>query len=175
MKYYLTNSISQLPSICLFSGDLPSAVLLFEAAVQQDPGNAEAWALLGTSQAKNEKDPSAIAALKQSLTLNPGNQEVIMSLAASFTNESYQAHACHALQGQCCFLDETKSVNVSASDWINHHPEYSKLMKNPRGELTVFEKPLTSSFMTRELQDETIEMFLKAARLNNSSKISVFF
>ena len=60
-----------------------------------------------TYPAKNEQDPLALAALRQSLKLEPENLEAILSLAASFTNESYQAHACHSLQGKidghkCC-------------------------------------------------------------------------
>ena len=51
-------------------------------------------------QAKNEQDPSAIAALLQSLRLDPGNCEAIIALAASLTNESMQSHACYALQGR---------------------------------------------------------------------------
>ena len=50
-------------------------------------------------QAKNEQDPAALAALKKCLSLEPDNLSAILSLAASFTNESYQAHACIALQG----------------------------------------------------------------------------
>jgi len=130
----------------LEEGDLPSAILLFEAASQHSPENAEAWYLLGTSQAKNEQDPSAIAALLQSLRLDPGNCEAIIALAASLTNESMQSHACYALQ-----------------DWISS--------KNDRGigagaapKLEILSTKITSSFMSRDLHQQTLDLFLNLAR-----------
>lgn len=90
--------------------DVPSAVLCFEAAVQANPENALAWQYLGTTQAKNEQDPFAIAAFKKCLSLEAGNLTALMGLAISYTNENYQNSACHMLR-----------------DWLAQNPKYKDI------------------------------------------------
>jgi peroxin-5 len=79
-------------------GNLSLAALAFEAAVQQEPDHMEAWTLLGSAQAQNEKESPAIRALERALLLDPNNLDALMGLAVSYTNEGYDSTAYRTLE-----------------------------------------------------------------------------
>lgn len=79
-------------------GNLSLAALAFEAAVQKDPSHIDAWVLLGSAQAQNEKETPAIRALEQTLKLDPNNLTALMGLAVSYTNEGYDSTAYRTLE-----------------------------------------------------------------------------
>lgn len=79
-------------------GNLSLAALAFEAAVQKDPSHIDAWTMLGSAQAQNEKESPAIRALEQALKLDPNNLDALMGLAVSYTNEGYDSTAYRTLE-----------------------------------------------------------------------------
>lgn len=121
-------------------GDIPGAVLCFEAAAQQQPNSAEAWFLLGTTQAENEQDPLAITALKKSIELDPRQLEAYITLAAAYTNENLSNHAMLALY-----------------DWLAASPKYNDLIPqdiDPR------------KLERKELEAHVQSLYLRAAQMS---------
>ncbi|KAG0741067.1 hypothetical protein G6F57_011051 [Rhizopus arrhizus] len=116
-------------------GSLSETALAFEAVVQKEPNHSEAWTHLGNVQAQNEKEEPAIRALERAIEADPGNLQALMSLAVSYTNESYDHAAYQTLER-----------------WITQ--KYPSLANNS------LPKP-ASPF---ELHDRVTELFLTAAR-----------
>ncbi|CAG8533489.1 2725_t:CDS:2 [Diversispora eburnea] len=99
-NHYLNSENPQQEGLKLMeSGETLSEVALaFEAAIQKDPNNFDAWVLLGNTQAQNEKEEAAIRALQKAVELDGNNLPALMSLAVSYTNESYDQQAYLTLE-----------------------------------------------------------------------------
>ncbi|KAI4497026.1 hypothetical protein M0802_007772 [Mischocyttarus mexicanus] len=131
----------------LNAGDLPSAVLCFEAAVQQNENNSEAWLFLGKTQAENEQDPLAISALKRCLKLDPLNGKALMALAVSYTNESYQKQACLTLKEWLLKNEKYKHLSISKNT-VEHNLRSS-----------------VSTILFDDVHNEVKNLYIQAARM----------
>jgi peroxin-5 len=97
-------------------GVLTEAVLALEAECQRNPGNSEAWRLLGTVQAENDDDVQAIAALNRAVAADPEDLDALLSLGVSHTNELEQSEALGYLR-----------------EWIMRHPTHGTAAKHTPG------------------------------------------
>lgn len=129
----------------LQAGDLPGAVLLFEAEVQARPQSIKGWQYLGTTQADNEQEHLAITALNKCLELDPSNLSALLALAVSYTNESQQNKALDSLV-----------------TWLRENPRYRGIVDSSKPIL----KSSVTSFMTKESHAAVTDLYIKAAQLS---------
>ncbi|XP_051674768.1 PEX5-related protein isoform X17 [Oryctolagus cuniculus] len=132
----------------LKEGDLPVTILFMEAAILQDPGDAEAWQFLGITQAENENEQAAIVALQRCLELQPNNLKALMALAVSYTNTGHQQDACDALK-----------------NWIKQNPKYKYLVKSKKGSPGLTRR-LSKSPVDSSVLEGVKELYLEAAHQN---------
>ncbi|XP_063137487.1 PEX5-related protein isoform X8 [Rattus norvegicus] len=132
----------------LKEGDLPVTILFMEAAILQDPGDAEAWQFLGITQAENENEQAAIVALQRCLELQPNNLKALMALAVSYTNTSHQQDACEALK-----------------NWIKQNPKYKYLVKNKKGSPGLTRR-MSKSPVDSSVLEGVKDLYLEAAHQN---------
>ncbi|XP_006162798.1 PEX5-related protein isoform X2 [Tupaia chinensis] len=132
----------------LKEGDLPVTILFMEAAILQDPGDAEAWQFLGITQAENENEQAAIVALQRCLELQPSNLQALMALAVSYTNTGHQQDACEALK-----------------TWVKQNPKYKHLAKSRKGSPGLTRR-MSKSPVDSSVLEGVKELYLEAAHQN---------
>ncbi len=118
-------------------GDIATALLCFEAEIQQSPSNSEAWRMLGQCHAENDQDRRAIECLERASEHDPYNLNALLSLGVSYVNELNSGNALHNLKG-----------------WIQHNPKYSEL------------KAEVDYYSDGSLMDEVMQLMLKAEQRN---------
>lgn len=138
----------------LEQGDIPSAALLFEASVQREPNNALAWRYLGTTQAQNEDDKSAIKALRNCLHLQPDDQQARLAIAVSLVNETRHREACRHL-----------------IEWLMKHERYSRIQTSleqfDQLDQGLAEDPVIRSLLLDGKHYEYVrDRFVEAARMS---------
>lgn len=105
-NHYMTHPdpMSEGMRLIVQDGSLSEAALAFEAVVQKNANNGDAWMMLGNVQAQNEKEEPAIRALEMALQIDPNNLEVYMVRLVSSTHPFF--HSAWAVGNVLLFFDD---------------------------------------------------------------------
>src|SRR5579871_1963660 len=80
------------------AGDLPRAEEAYRRAVEQEPGNAQAWYLLGAACQARGDLTAAAASFRQAWQLKPGERDIQIHLAVVLAQLGQPAEAVALLQ-----------------------------------------------------------------------------
>eukprot|EP00752_Nemacystus_decipiens_P016330 g14605.t1 len=116
-------------------GQIADAALCFEAEIDRNPENSQAWFMLGQSHAENDQDRLAISCLERAVEMDPYSLDALLALGTSYVNELDSQKALHNLKA-----------------WVQHNPKYSGL------EIAVDE------YSDGTLMDEVMQLMLQAQR-----------
>ena len=84
-------------------GDYYGAILLLQQSIRATPDDAEAWYLLGCCQERNPQwKREATESFQHSLSIDPNNTEVLISLGDLYKSEGLISRA------QSCYEDALK-------------------------------------------------------------------
>ncbi|KAH9457072.1 hypothetical protein Pst134EA_020971 [Puccinia striiformis f. sp. tritici] len=121
---------------------LSEAALAFEAACQMDENRADAWRMLGETQAANEKEQLAIKAFQRAVGCQDGNgQSAWMSLAICWVNEGQEMRALAILERwlmdtypaiSAQFTANQKGDSSSNNPWNQHETVVEKFLQAAR-------------------------------------------
>jgi peroxin-5 len=114
-------------------GNIKSAIEAFEAEINVNNENDEAWRLLGECHAENENDKTAIYCLNKAHEYDPYNLDALLALGTSYTNE---LNAVKALQ--------------SLKMWLTHNPKFVGIQIKE------------DEYSDGTLMDEVMQMMLQA-------------
>jgi peroxin-5 len=135
----------------LKAGRLKEAISAFEATVQKQPDHAEAWRYLGQSNAENEEESGAIAALLQCINRDPYNLDALLMLGVSYTND----------------LEEMRALKYLKT-WLLNNPDYQNAgLESDNQAVQEYEELYSSGHSLDEhLHNQVSNMFLKAVTVN---------
>uniref|UniRef100_A0AC34FA05 Peroxin-5 n=1 Tax=Panagrolaimus sp. ES5 TaxID=591445 RepID=A0AC34FA05_9BILA len=110
----------------LRNGNIAEAIQYYEAAVQQNPQDSNAWCQLGLSLAENEHDSRAISAFRKSLEIDPRNREALLAISVSLANESMENEALAHLEKWITVYQDPSLIPSERIQTIGYSP-YSSL------------------------------------------------
>ena len=129
------------------AGNLPQAVLAFQAVVGKEPNHSEAWRMLGVVHQENDEDKKAILCLERAVEHDAYNLDALLALGVSYVNELDHSNALKNLKAWVVnnpsfvglevqrdeysdgsMMDEVMQLMLKAAEWAPKDPQVQEVL-----------------------------------------------